>query len=542
MAESSELLAIDFPTLLIVPDWIEAHCVIRVDSGEIVPFVMYDWQLHCALNHYRVKPSARVGQFGPAFHYRRSLVIAPQKTGKGPWSAAMVTAEAVGPVLFAGWAVGGEVFRCRDHGCGCGWEYFYEPGEPMGRPWPSAFIQLLATAEDQVDNVYRPLQSMIRNGPLADVMKVGEEFVRLPNEGEIQVVTSSATARLGNPITAAFMDETQLYTASNKMMQVAQTMRRGVAGMKGRVVETTNAYDMGEVSTASMTHTSKKQDIFRFWDEPPADLDYSKPEDRRKIHEYNYRGCGHTDVDAIDAEADEIAETDPGQAERFYGNRIRAAGDNAFSVDVWRSRVRADYAPAEGAVVVAGVDGARFDDALAIVACEVATGFVWPVAVIERPGNADDDYEHDFEFADAAMVDLFDRYHVGLVFCDPQWIDPLIDRWVARWGPKRIVSWVTSRPRQMGVAVLGFQAALKSDNGLSHNGDEVLERHVRYAKRMKLSALDDQGRPLWSVKKDAPKSPRKIDAVMAAILAWEARGVAISKGFDRPKRQRAAFV
>ena len=76
----------------------------------------------------RTRPSSRATRtrcpiLTAAFHYRRTQVIAPQKTGKGPWSAAIVCAEAVGPVLFYDWADAGDVYRCEDHGCACGWVY-----------------------------------------------------------------------------------------------------------------------------------------------------------------------------------------------------------------------------------------------------------------------------------------------------------------------------------------------------------------------------------------------------------------------------------
>ena len=73
--------------------------------------------------------------------------------------------------MFCGWAKGGETFRCSDWGCSCGFEYEYSPGEPMGMPRRTALIQLLATSEEQTANVYRPLQSMVRNGHLSDLMK-----------------------------------------------------------------------------------------------------------------------------------------------------------------------------------------------------------------------------------------------------------------------------------------------------------------------------------------------------------------------------------
>ena len=55
----------------------------------------------------------------------------------------------------------------------------------MGMPRRTALIQLLATSEEQTANVYRPLQSMVRNGHLSDLMKVREGFIRLPNGGRI---------------------------------------------------------------------------------------------------------------------------------------------------------------------------------------------------------------------------------------------------------------------------------------------------------------------------------------------------------------------
>jgi hypothetical protein len=151
---------VDFPTLWVAADWIEAHCIVPDGFGYLRkdPFVMYDWQLWCTLNHYRVKTTAKLGQLAPAFYYRRSQIVAPQKIGKGPWSATIVALEAAGPVAVQRVGARRRVLRLRDYGCGCGWEYEYEPGEPMGIPWPTPLIQITATSEDQTDNVYRPLQ------------------------------------------------------------------------------------------------------------------------------------------------------------------------------------------------------------------------------------------------------------------------------------------------------------------------------------------------------------------------------------------------
>jgi len=526
---------VGFPTLWVVPDWIEAHCPIPDGDNKGQPFVMYDWQLWCTANHYRVRPTAKPTQKAQAFHNRRSQVIAPQKTGKGPWAATIVAAEGLGPVRFAGWAEGGEVYDCRDYGCGCGWVHPYEPGDPMGRPWPTPLIQLLATAEDQTDNVFRPLQAMLRNGPLAEMVTVGEEFIRLPDAGRIDVVTSSAQARLGNPITFALQDETGLYTVVNKMVKVAETQRRGLAGMGGRAMETTNAPDPTEDSTAKRTLESKSRDLFRFHRPPPAKLDYRKKADRRKIHRHVYRGSTHVDLDDIEGEAAELIEKDPAQAERFFGNRLAAGAGHAFDADRWAELARPAVVIPARELVVAGVDGARFRDALAIEATDVVTGHQWKVDLQERPEGAPDDYEHDFEAADRAMLDLFDRYQVWRVYVDPQYIESLFERWQGRWGDKVVVQWLTYRKRPMAFALQNYRAAMTAGE-LTHDGDPDVSRHIANAVKRATNMVDDEGHPLWLI--DKPEPLRKIDGSMAGCLSWECRGDAIAAG----AKKKQAFV
>jgi hypothetical protein len=328
-------------------DWIEAHCVIpdRDDAG--MPFLLYNEQLRFLDAHYRLKRTARPGQKAPAFVYRRSLLIKPQKWGKGPLTAAQVCLEGVGPALFLGWAAGGEVYDCRDYGCGCGWMYEYEPGEPMGRPWSTPLIQITAFSEQQAGNIYDALRPMIEKGPLDDVIpKLGEEFTRLPNDGRIDVVTSNAQSRLGQRVTFVPQDETGLWLPSNGMTKVATTQRRGLAGMGGRSVETTNMPDPGEESVALATLRSRRPDIYKDAVEPPPELDFSVKADRWRIYELVYGDSlisagGHIDPEGIDAEALELMEKNPAEAERFFGNRMVQGRGAWMSMKLWELAKRA---------------------------------------------------------------------------------------------------------------------------------------------------------------------------------------------------------
>ncbi|GAA4762531.1 terminase [Microbacterium gilvum] len=326
MSETHDFL-IDFPTLgYLQADWVAWHCPIPDGFHKGQPFVLTDWQLWCTANHGRVRPGTPWIEANPiknqAFTNRRSLVVGPQKYGKSPWAASEALLMGLGPDLFAGWAEGGEVFDCRDYGCGCGFLYEYEPGEPMGMPWPTPLVQLMASSDDQVDNTWQPMLSMIRNGVLSERVRAGESFVRIGDEGRIDKVTSSAQSRLGNPTTGFIQDETGTYTKSNGLIAVARTMRRGTSVMGGRGIELTNAWDPGVESTARQTFESRAPDIFRFFRQPPANLSYKNKRERRQIHAYVYAGATHVDLASVEAEAAELMETDPAEAARFYGNKL----------------------------------------------------------------------------------------------------------------------------------------------------------------------------------------------------------------------------
>jgi hypothetical protein len=507
----------EFPTLgFAVAELIQARCVVPDGDHAGEPYVLTNEMLRFLLWHYRLEPES--GRFT---YSRGSQLVRPQKWGKAPFTAALVCAEVdpEGPVLFAGWDA---------------------RGEPVGRPWATPWVQVTASSEDQTDNVWRALVPMIELGPLAAVLvDTGETRINLPSGGRIEPVTSSAQSRLGQRITLAVQDQTEAWTARNGGRALADTQRRNLAGIGGRFVESTNAWDPSLDSVAQQTAESGEPGVYLDDVEAGSGSIRNKRERRRMLRKV-YGDSWWIDLDRIDEEVVSLVDRDPAQAERYFLNRKRAAADHAFDVDRWAELELARQAP-PGAELVVGVDGARFEDALALVAVEVETGFVWPLGIWERPPNADDDYEHPLDEADDALVDAFERFDVRRVYVDPQWIDTLLDRWLGRWGSTRVFAWHTSRVRATAWAVRAFAQAVGAGD-LAHNGDRQLGRHVANARKRHVGVFDDDHRPLFVLAKDRPGSPAKIDGAMAAVLAWEARGDAIAAGPAPTKAEPAPLL
>lgn len=556
---------VDFPTLWVVPAWIERHCIIPDGFRKGRPFRMYDWQLWCTANHYRIKPEAQqdpdfldgdpdaIPVRSAAFHYRRSQVIAPQKTGKGPWSAAWVAAEGLGPVLFYDWAGENDAYVCADNGCDCGWVYRYRLGEPMGHAWPTPLIQLLATSEDQVDNVYRPLQAMARNPRLAGRMLVREGFIRLRDEGgdpeqnRIDVVTSSALSRLGNPITFALQDESQLYTETNKLVNVARTQRRGAAAMGGRSGETTNCFDPSQNSTAQRTFESTKADIFKFYEPPPADLKYTVRAERRRIHAFNYRGSPHADLHGINAEAEDLMDEDPAEAERFYGNRIVYGAGSWMDGEKWKARSWQELHPGkparvvpDGTAIVLALDGSDTDDWTGLRA-QTEDGYQFtPTYGEDRRPAVWNPAEHNgqvprLEVA-AAVEEIFDRFTVVRFYYDPPDWKTEGQAWEAKYGEKVVLRWETYRINQMHAALVRLHVDVtKVDSAFTHDGCPMTFIQVKNARKLV--------RPNKKYVIGKPSQQQKIDMCVVSVLADEAAGDVTAAGlWPKPRVRRKVIV
>jgi hypothetical protein len=223
----------------------------------------------------------------------------------------------------------------------------------MGVRHPSPLIQLTANSQDQVKNVWDPLNAMIRRqgSRLSEMLLPRGEFIRIaadgsdPESDRIDMVTSSARSRVGNPISDYLHDESGFYTSQNGMRDVAEAQRRGAAGMGGRGKETTNCWDPSDNSVAQTTYESGLDDVFSFYRNPDLNPDLRGPDgfplsyalktNRRKIHAYVYQGSEHINLDSIEAEAADLAIHDPAQAERFFGNRLVYGAGTWLPAGAW---------------------------------------------------------------------------------------------------------------------------------------------------------------------------------------------------------------
>ena len=501
----------EFPTLgYLVADWIEAWCVIPDGDAAGEPFLLTDEMVRFLLWFYRVDP-------GGKFEYRGGQLRRSQKWGKGPFAGAISWAEALGPVRFDGWDAA---------------------GEPVGKPWATPLIQHAAVSEDQSDNTFGATYQMAVRGPLADWpgLDLGITRVNLPNRGQIEPVTASAPSRLGQRLTFVVLDESHLLTESNGGVRLAANMRRNVAGMNGRWLETTNAYDPAEASVAQRTDEGKAPDV-HIDARPAPDVSLTDKRALKRALRVAYGDSHWVDLDRIIAEIHDPS-TAEADARRFFLNQIVVGTSDFIDPVAWAAA--SDGEPLRpGDLIALGFDGSKGGatgnpDCTALWASRLSDGRLFKIGFWQRPRNHLGEWYIPKAEVRERLEQTFTAFQVAVLFGDPwKWQDEMSD-WSATW-PDRIVEFPTNIEQRMDAAIERFLTGFRASE-ITHDGDMILTQHLRDTALTK--GARKKPRPgetvlantyLRLVKK---KHTVHIDATVAAVLAHEARSWAIEHGLN----------
>lgn len=514
----------EFPTLgYDVGEWIESNVVIPDGYRQGGPFKLTDEMWKFLLHFYRLYLRAAPWPAPDSLVHTGAQLRRSQKWGKDPFGAAIILAQALGPTNFDGWDA---------------------VGEPVGAPYPTPLIACLGTSEDQTDNTWRPLLAMIRLGPLANLpgMDAGETRIVLPSGGKIEPVTTSARARLGAPMTFVTITESHLFTLQGGHRKVCGAVKRNVAGMDGRWLELTNAWDPTEGSEAQVTAESGDERVYVDTVEPSRVDDLTDDEAlyAELLRQYgdsarerggwvNIRGrIMHEARSSRHLEADR---------RRFFLNEI-VVGESVF-VDPtrWELAGKDDPPLTKGDAIALGFDGSKYLDATALVASRLSDGRLFCLRLWERPADAERGWKVPGAEVDRAVRDTFAAYRVSYLFADPYRWQDYLDNWSAAF-PKQVVEFPTNVEQRMDRAIERFTTSF-AEGEITHDGSASLARHVNNAVLVKGQKKKPRPGEEDSIATHYMKMAKRgdgmlIDLAVAAVLAHHARGQAIEDGFLIP--------
>lgn len=522
----------------LVADWItafECHGPGDVQGEEID--LDHEW-LNFILQAYRLDQETGRRLVDEA------VLSRPKGRAKSELAGWIGVAEAFAPVRFDGWAAGGEPYPVPSV------RETYERGEPMGRPVRSPLLKCLATEESQAGNTFENIAFIAGEwGPDVhpDVYEgVGgarryqsATALYLPHGGEIRASTSGNASKDGGKETWVCADETHLYVL-RELKGMYGTVSRNLGKRKIAqpwLMQTTTMYRLGEQSIAEDTLVAwRKGELSStvYVDHREAkgkiDLEDKAHTMRQLVEVYGPAAAWH-DMDRKyrDMRDPRIC-ADDAEAARYYLNRGIASTDAWIPTDVVERQARQDVV-APGEAIALGFDGSLNDDSTVLIGSRMSDGFLFPIGIWEKPPGRDGfGWEVPRREVLDAVREAFARYAVIRMYADPHEWRSDVDTLSEELGVERVLSWETRRDVQMAAALDRLHVDLMT-GAVWHSGDGRFETHFgnAYVRRKGGHRL---------VRKEHDMSPRKIDSVVGAALAYEARADAIEAKLWPPRNRR----
>lgn len=533
-------------------DWITDYLIVPDGPAAGLPLELTAEQAQFVLNFYRVDPKFR----GPAIVGRslvnarrinRALLSRAKGWGKSPILAALSLLEACGDVILDGWDAN---------------------GEPVARPWTSlgfkAKVQVLATSEDQTENTWDPLLEMARSSEaLIDdyALDPMETFIA-GDRMRIEYATSAGDSREGGRPIFAVLDQTESWRGSNGGVKLAAAVRRNLTKTQGSSVETPNAFAPGEKTVAERSFAAVeaqkkrggRQTILLDHREAPEDTDVYDTQSLKKGLAVAYGESA--DVNGGWVNLDRVVEDfwDPDytveDSRRYFLNQILSTADAWLSQLELKGVTDKTKTVEPGEMITLGFDGSRgrkrgVTDATALIACRVSDGHVFEPfekSVWEQPKNhpRNQMWRPPVIEIEAAVEKAFETWKVVGFYADPAKWESYVAGWEAKWGSKLLVKssranpiewWMVGQRAGKTVQALDVFKNAVLDQELTIDGSLHLLSHLLHARMVPT-------RSGVQIAKPHPDSEDKIDAAVAAVLAYQARLDAIAAGALKPRKQR----
>jgi phage terminase large subunit-like protein len=425
-------------------------------------------------------------------------------------------------------------------------------------PW----VLLAGVSESQTQNTMTVIIAMLENAPLLDevALDVGLTRIYVPGGGRLLPITASSSSQEGARPSFVLADETHHWSATNGGKALIRVIRRNLAKSRdgsARSIETTNAHAPGYDTVAEdsyLAHLAIQEGRTRasglLYDsrEAPGDVDLADPERLLQGLEVTYGDSAHTadnpegwvDLERIREEVYD-PDTPPEDARRFYLNQIVAAADSWIAPSEYDANANADLTPLDPKhPITLGFDGGLTDDSSALVACRVSDGAFFLLGIWEKPEGPDGKgWVIDKDKVRDQVAHAFAHYDVVAFFSDVKEWETDVDAWRAEYGEKLLVKATThhavawdmrSKQAETVRAAENLHRAIL-DGEAPHTGDPILRRHF----------LNGRRRPnRWGVSfgKETRESPKKIDALAAALLARMARNRVIANDVLSKRRPK----
>lgn len=457
--------------------FINAMCIQTKDTvagraGD--PIVLRDWQEELLNYVFAVDENKKL-------KHRLALVGMARKNGKSAISSGIALWG-----LFMG-ENGGEIYSC-------------------------------AADRDQARIVFGDAKKMIESNPeLSSQVKLYRDAIEVPSTGSIyRVLSSEAFTKEGLSPSLVIYDE--LHAAPNRelfdVMQLGMGARRQplllaitTAGVKSDSTGLdSTAYSLYQYGQKVARGEIKDSTFFMAWWEAPIDSNHRDPKT------WALANPAFGDLNSVEDFESAVKRT-PESEFRTKRTNAWVSSQNAWLPNgSWENCADDIKSISPDQEIIIGFDGSFSGDASVIVGVSVEdTPHVFLIKAWEKQPTDTDDWRVDIAEVEATIIEACKNYKVREVACDPfRWQRSMQ---VLQEMGIPIVEWPSTSALRMVPACSKFYDAV-AEQKLTHDNNPLLARHLSNAV-VKIDRIGPR------IVKEHKGSPRKIDAAVASIIAFD---------------------
>ena len=441
----------------------------------------------------------------------------------------------------------------------------------VGKRVPNADVNLVATSFEQTANTMDAARQMAAQGSTTykkHKLTVNKRSIEsLTEQIMLKVRASSVGSLEGGRTTFTVADETEHWTEGQQGADLMAVLSRNLAKTGNRMLETSNAWEPGDESAAEQSFeiwcaqeeglTESEMPILYDAVIAPPNTSLSDEPGPGEISlteglEWVYQDCPWVLKNLSAIKEDVWRTPDQASARRFYLNQPTAAKGAWVTPQMWQALADPERELVDGEDIVMFFDGSKSGDHSALVGCCMEDGHVFNIGVWVPEDDGDGGTYIDKAAVDNTIRRIKERFNVVAFWADRREWDTFVNvEWPLLFADNNLVP---PKKRATELQTVNFdmsgsnsenlrrfgQAAEQTrddivNKAFTHDGSGVLSQHVVNAHAHALR------NGYISIRKQTPKSSRKIDAAVCMIGArLMYHYVRQSEGYKRKQKQLTA--
>jgi phage terminase large subunit-like protein len=381
-------------------------------------------------------------------------------------------------------------------------------------------VVVAAAEKEQARIIFGEAKRMVESSELSEMCTVYRDAIFVPSTGSVmKVLSAEAYSKEGLNVSRAVLDEAhahknrELFDVLSLSMgnrgKMAQMLAVTTAGQKTDMTgQDSIAYSLFQYGKRVASGEVKDPTFFMSWWAAPDEADHRDPEVWRVANP------GYDDLVSPDDFASAVLRTPEPEFRTKRLNQWVSSMNAWLPNGAWQPLgEERELRPDEEIII--GFDGSFNGDCTSLVGCTIPKEdekpYLFMIHTWEKQPEDTDDWRVNTQEVEDKIIQFCSTHTVKEIACDPYRWQRSMDAMLEMGLP--VIEFPSTSPSRMVSACQKFYTSV-TEQTMIHDGNPLLERHLTNSV-VKIDRLGPR------IVKEHRGSPRKIDAAVAAVIAFD---------------------